>query len=96
MEVDVEVFVMLTMIIVLRARVLQGATCETHLNLNLAKPAETGTRYKQRFTRVIIRHIQAQTRIQIHSRKYIQSTRYDPANTEPKTKLCSRLKCGMK
>ena len=36
------------MIIVLRARVLQGATCETHLNLNLAKPAETGTRYKQR------------------------------------------------
>ena len=47
MEVDVEVFVMLTMIIVLRARVLQGATCETHLNLNLAKPAETGTRYKQ-------------------------------------------------
>ena len=48
MENDVEVFVMFIMIIALRARVLQGATCETHLNLNLAKPAETGTRYKQR------------------------------------------------
>ena len=48
MEDDVEVFVMLIMIIVVRACVLQGATCETHLNLNLAKPAETGTRYKQR------------------------------------------------
>ena len=48
MENDVEVFVMFIMIIALRARVLQGATCETHLNLNLAKLAETGTRYKQR------------------------------------------------
>ena len=50
MEVDVEVFVILTMIMVMRACVLQGvsATCETHLNLNLAKLAETGTRYKQR------------------------------------------------
>ena len=48
MENDVEVFVMFIMIIALRARVLQGATCETLLNLNLAKLAETGTRYKQR------------------------------------------------
>ena len=50
MEVGVEVFVILIMIIVMRACVLQGVseTCETHLNLNLAKPAETGTRYKQR------------------------------------------------
>ena len=50
MEIDVEVFVILIMIIVMRGCVLQGvsATCETHLNLNLAKLAETGTRYKQR------------------------------------------------
>ena len=89
MENDVEVFVMFIMIIVLRARVLQGATCETHLNLNLAKLAETGTRYKQRL------HVLSSDKYK-HSRKYIQSTRYDPTNTEPKTKLCSRPKCDMK
>ena len=58
MGVDVEVFVILIMIIVMHACVLQGvsATCETHLNLNLAKLAETGTKVIQtKVTRVILR-----------------------------------------
>ena len=60
---------MLTMIIVLRARVLQGATCETHLNLNLAKPAETGTRYKQRL------HVLSSDK-QKHEYKYIAESTF--------------------